>query len=829
MHKRSAVEKWDLEAVKTWAGQVAAARSALVVCADTTMTHMRDMQASWSGATYLAAYDRVADDRVQVEKLALEVDELVTVVNDEVNNVISHRTALLGKVADAQGLGMTVDDVWKVMDYDNVEADVRRDHQTLINNALYPFEDAVTKAVQAITGQATEIRSAGDLLGSSLDVSAADTQAGRFGKDDGAELAEAVKNHDKAKIDEILAQMPQPALTQFEVDQLAAGNEVNTLPQSTQDYYKSFFQSAGKDGILGLNEQLLARENAGDTTAAGQRNNLANTILAMTNEKVGTSNGSKGSYANLPPDMQNLISGRAEDFTGAYNGDNQLVDRYQELGQFSELLGQSDQGMQPGKQLGVELGRQSESMMSYLNNVDKNMSGQMPPGFPEGADEEMKEGAQRFLDIATRNDDVSYSLLTGNDLPATPDIGSEYKNDRPFDAEEFRNTIFRSDWPDDGKAASGLLDWIAEDTQKPGEEGVRARQTLAELPDYFAPGSNPNGELSVSERPSLKAEGDTTVFANNVSAFNTNPYLSDSMANIMANNIETYIDPDTDTTKVGDDPTQPGRNDGDTVFSQDDADRLLFLSSQSEGGRLILETARQEYQTEMIDRAFSEGAGNPGQWLTTNAPDLGSLDGRYTNAISNALTYQDQNKISEHNNAQQEVYDNRQKAGEIVKAMTIDNLEVPNRVPGAPIANQVFDVLKDEGYGAVMEKINPEPKPEGWVPPSVGDLQSGSNLGIRQVVLEELHQQGQLPEYVLDKNGERVTLIDSSGNPVDASTLTGADPKAAVNNVFQNAKVNDFTQLYSTMYTNSLNSGLVTNTDQMTRFLTGKEIVPAKP
>ncbi|MGV9431135.1 hypothetical protein ACWDPG_11330, partial [Nocardia sp. NPDC003648] len=136
MHKRSAVEKWDLEAVKTWGTQVAAARSALMVCADTTITHMRDMQASWSGATYLAAYDRVAGDHLQVQKLALEVDELVTVINEQVDNVVSHRTTLLGKVSDAQNLGMTVDDVWKVMDYDNVEADVRRDHQQLINNAL---------------------------------------------------------------------------------------------------------------------------------------------------------------------------------------------------------------------------------------------------------------------------------------------------------------------------------------------------------------------------------------------------------------------------------------------------------------------------------------------------------------------------------------------------------------------------------------------------------------------------------------------------------------------------------------------------------------------
>ncbi len=827
VHKRSAVEKWNLEAVKTWATQLAAARSALMVCADTTMTHMRDAQGSWSGSAYMSAYDRVAGDHGQVQKLALEIDELVTDVNTRVDDVISHRANLLGKVADAQGLGMTIDDAWKVMDYDNVEADVRRDHQQLINNALWPFEDSVSKAVQAISAQGTEIRSAGDLLGSSLDVSAADTQAGRFGKDDGTELAEAVRNNDKAKIDEILAQMPQPALTQYELDQVAQGKEVSTLPQSTQDYYKTFFQSAGKDGILGLNEQLLTRENAGDTTAAGQRNNLANTVLAMTNEKVGTNTGSKGSYSNLPPDLQNLVSGRAEDFTGAYNGDNQLATRYQELGQFSELLSQSDPGMEPGKQLGVELGRQSESMAAYLDNVDKNMGGQMPPPFSNDDRDSMEDGAQRFLEVATRNDDVSYSLLTGNDLPASPDIGSDYKTDRPFNAEDFRNTMFRHDWPDDGKAASGLTNWIAEDTHQPGEEGIRARQTLAELPDYFAPEGNPNGDQSESGRNPLKPEGDSTVFTNSVEAFNKNPHLADSMANIMTNNIDSYTNPNTGETQVLNNPANPGGNDGQTVMKQEDADRLLFLASQSEGGRLLLETGRQEYQAAMIDRALTEGGGDPSKWLQTNAPELARLDGQYTNAITNALTYQDSNKVGEYNDAQTKAYENRQNAADFIKGMTLDSVELPNKVPGGPVANQLFDVLKEEGYNAAMEKFNPEPTAASIVRPDIGELQSGSNLGVRQTVLDSLHARGQLPEFVIDPQGNRVDLLDSAGKPVEAGTLTGTGGQIAVNNLLEQNGLLDFTDSYTQSFQNQVNSGLLRTEADVNYYVTGKSDAPA--
>lgn len=820
MHKRSAVEKWDLEAVKTWAAQVASARNALIVCADTTMTHMRDIQGSWSGTAYLAAYDRVAGDHQQVQKLALEVDELVVVLNSQVDAVISHRATLLSKVADAQGLGMTVDDVWKVMDYDNVEADVRSDHQQLINNALFPFEDAVTKAVQAITEQATEIRSAGDLLGSSLDVSAADTQAGRFGKDDGAELAEAVKNNDKAKIDEILAQMPQPALTQFEIDQLAAGNEVNTLPQSTQDYYKTFFQAAGKDGILGLNEQLLTREAAGDTTAAAQRNNLANTMLAMTNEKIGTTNGSKGSYSNLPPDLQNLISGRAEDFTGEYNGDNQIVNRYQDLSEFSELLSQSDPGMQPGKQLGVELGRQSESMAAYLDNVDKNMNGQMPPGFPEGAREQMEEGAQQYLQIATRNDDVSYSLLTGNDLPASPDIGSEYKNDRPFNAEEFRNTMFRHEWPDDGQAASGLMDWIAEDADKPGEEGLRANQALANLPDYFAPEGNAPDD-SVSDRSALKEEDGQTVFNRSVDAFNTNPKLSESMANIMGSNIDSYISGHNEESRLVDDPSLPGTNNRLAALSTTDADRLLFLASQSEGSRLLLEVSRQEYESEMIGRALSEGGSNPAQWLKTNAPNLAELDGRYTTAINNALTWQDEKNSQTDFDEKTATFENRQKAGEIVKSLTLDNLEIPGKSPAGVIGNEVFGVLKDEGYNAAMDKWNPAPEKSVVVPPNPAALTTHSENEIRSTILQEMIKDGSLPSHGTDTNGNRIDFLDENGRLIDFGGLSGS-AMTAFDQTLADRGMGGYVDDYGAKHSTALNTGLQTNVDDLYPYVTGK-------
>ncbi|MFC3965803.1 hypothetical protein [Nocardia jiangsuensis] len=213
MLRRSTVESWNVEPVRAWARQLAESRGNEMDEADTTRNHFQAAASAWQGRAYDAAYDRVAQDHDQVRKLATEIDELVGVVEAAANDVEYHRQSLLGRVADAQALGMVIDDVWKVMDYDTAEPEVRQAHQELIDGARWPFEDAVSKAAQRITEQAVETRSAGDLLGSSLDVADADTQAACFGRGDGADLADAVRRNDEAAIDRITAQLPQPVLS----------------------------------------------------------------------------------------------------------------------------------------------------------------------------------------------------------------------------------------------------------------------------------------------------------------------------------------------------------------------------------------------------------------------------------------------------------------------------------------------------------------------------------------------------------------------------------------------------------------------------------------
>src|SRR5690606_23525071 len=129
-------------------------------------------------------------------------------------------------------------------------------HQGLINTAYNSLVNAVSEVGVAITTATQEIRVRGDQLGDGSDApAAAPANSGVLGGEDGKAVREAIRPDgtvDPAVLDQIASRLPQQALTQSELDTLAAGGEVSTLPASVQDYYREFYQNAGKDGILAM-------------------------------------------------------------------------------------------------------------------------------------------------------------------------------------------------------------------------------------------------------------------------------------------------------------------------------------------------------------------------------------------------------------------------------------------------------------------------------------------------------------------------------------------------------------------------------------------------
>ncbi|MFD5175522.1 hypothetical protein ACFWM1_06885 [Nocardia sp. NPDC058379] len=811
------VRRWNLGELTTWTGKLAESRAKLMTEFDSTKKHFENLGQSWQGLAYNAAYDRVGQDHTQGQKLAYEIDELIDVLNSGISSVSGFRDTLLVKLNDATAVPLEVDASWKVLEKEGVDAEVVRTHQDAITGAYNPFRDAVEALAKAIGDQALEIRSGGDLLGSSLDVADADNQAARFGKQDGKALADAARTGDTAAIDEIASNMPEHVLSAEELRRLANGEEVSTVPAAVQDYYKALYQEAGKDGVLALNQRLLEREQAGDPVAAIKRDNLANSLMVVSNEKIGSGN-QRGSYADLPNGVRELISGRYEDRDNlAIDGQMPVKDQIMQQAALAELLTQANPGYEPGQTLGIELGRQSASLAAFVADGEENWNG-YPPGFNEGDLGKVEEASRQFLESGTRSNEASYALLTGKDfntgqeIPGDLSFGATDKSFNPgeYDPDKFTSTIFRHEWEDDGQTAAGLYDWIAEGTEKPGQEGVLAKQALVELPEVFAPTEKDESTGQMK----LKPDGDnSTVYQKNIEAFNTNPKLADGLSHVLATNIDTYVSPMADT-KVQDDPLTPGQQ-ANATLGKLDADRLLLLGSQSEGGRFSLEFARQTYEADMLGRAVTEGGANPQKWLDVNAPGLGTLDARITNASLNALTLQGEKAADDSFNAKQETYETRQQVGDIVKSLTLDNLELPGNTPVSVIGNQVLEVAKDEGYNAAMEKFNPEPEKEYAAYPNAAGSTAEANKQIIQQLFTTLHDNGQLPaEYV-----------GSDGKPLDVAPFIGTPLEPKLNQFLQDRNLLDFSQEYAAAHSFEAATGLAQRPGDLTYYITG---VPPK-
>ncbi|MFF3223681.1 hypothetical protein ACFYV7_12890 [Nocardia suismassiliense] len=812
------VERWNLGALTAWVTQLGQSRTLMMERLDFARRHFDEVRQDWQGVAYDAAYNRVGQDHEQGKKLGYEIDELIDIATGGASTVAAYHATLLARLNDARAAQLVVDDAWKVLDKEGVEADVIRAHQESLNGAFFPFRDAVENLAKQVGDQALEMRSAGDLLGSSLDVADADNQASRFGRQDGKALSEAARTRDMALLDQIAGDMPEHVLSPEELRRLAAGEEVSTVPASVQDYYKALYQEAGKDGILALNDRLAAREQAGDPVAAQKRDNLANSLMVVSNERVGSGD-KKGSYANLPDGLRELISGRFEERDDmVIDGQLPVRDEMLQQAALAELLTQANPGYEPGQTMGIELGRQSASLAEYVEYGNRDWNG-YPPGFNQGDLDKVESASRQFLETSTRNTESSYALLTGKDpvtgqgIPADLSFGAgddRYKPE-PFDRDKFTASIFQHEWADDGKTAAGLYEWIADGTDKPGQDGVLAKQALAELPNVFAPEEQDDSGAKLKEGES------STIFEENAKAFVTNPKLADGLSHVLANNMETFLNPNATQTRIVDDPMVPGIQ-HNVALRGLEADRLLFLASQSESSRFNLEFARQAYEADMLNRAVTEGAADPKQWLEKNASHLATLDGRISYASVNALIFQAEKTNEELFNAKQDTYEMRQKVGDIVKSLTLDNLEVPGRTPISVVGNQVLEVAKDAGYDAAMEKFNPEPEREYPRYPRDGKETAEAHQQITQQLLDTLHVNGRLP----------AEFVGPDGKPYDATLFIGTPAEAKFNQLLSERNLLGYPEDYASKHAFASFVGTVKRPGDMNYLLTGELPEPPK-
>ncbi|AKS30747.1 EspA/EspE family type VII secretion system effector [Mycolicibacterium goodii] len=552
----------------------------------------------------------------------------------------------------------------------------------------------------------------------------------RDGKADGEALAEQANlppaHRDPAVLDEVAANLPESPLTAEQMAALAAGEEVNDVPKETLDYYRDFYNAAGKDGLLLLDRHLESQEADGNAEAGAQRDRLANGLTLTSNEKVVELNpdgsvAARGGYDQLPPDLREMLEVRRADpaypgweTLGPTEAKNQHV---ADVVQFSELIGEANPGYQPGTQLGAEM---------YLKSADMVENSTGGWGMTDTAPESYERAASSLAEVAGRNNESSYKIWSGDGMP------------EGYDPKETVRTLIGHDWSQSGGGGSGaatVLDWITEDSQRPVGDAIgdRARQAFVDLPDYLAPSDT------------------DPVWDSQRDAFARNPAISTEMSQLLASHtnslvapgqqngfVETRIDPE-----------------GYPRISADDANRLLELGSYSEEGRATLTTAAEHARIEELEAAMRNHPGILSEYVA-NSP-AGALSGRIDNAMTEAIT--NQNEVLQQDVVAKDAVYRAKVAGAELAGTLADEL-----TPKIPRVGEVIGYTGLDPGGIVESSIKhfiDTPEYQAIVVPDDDILMAKSNLQAQQAVLEAAMKAGELPDEL--KHGNSPVQISELG------------------------------------------------------------------
>lgn len=762
MPTKPEVQRWQLGSLSEWAGELERSAERYEGELSRMLAHFSDM--TWTGQAKDVASDRFVEEHDQGRKLTIEVLDVASFLRAADTRLSNERQVLLNRVSDAENdsVGLRVTDDWAVQamaDVGTLDDEQRRlvderieHHRELIASAVRSLEVAADDAAKAITTGAQEIRVRGDQLGSGIDAAVGDySEAGRIGAEDGRAVADAVRPDgtiDQAALDRVAGQLPQGVLTDAERQALAEGREVSTLPASVQDYYREFYQAAGKDGVLALNEQLRKQEDAGNPLAAVRRETLANGLLVVSNEKIGTGRNpdgslqSPGGYDKLPESVRDLVETRfpvADDDSAEprprsdrpYRMPEEGL-RLGEISEFANLLAQSDPGYQPGTEFGTELIQQSAYLVSDADDDLKNV--------PYLGDLDRYEpAAATLLDLAGRNDESAYRILTGDGMP------------EGYDPQKVAGAVLGNDWSDidnGGRSAAQLIDWIAPDSHSTDEvRADRARAALTELPNVLAP--EKDGALTEDYRR----------FNEN---FAKNPELATALSQALQSNLsavgDIYNPNGYDSSEV---VAQPGLADRATLAASD-ADRLLMLANASEEGRAGLQAAINLNQQEMV----SQAAANP-DLNARLGPYLGTLAGRVDGAMNNAVLFQMDQDALERNEHLQSSYDAKRQGAEIAAELAQEVLPVKR---GGALGEAAGQVIVGQAAEALIDSVLQEPELESVEVKSWEDLRNSEERYLKDQILGA---------GALGETGLPPELLQADGTPKPWGAMTTEQQEAA--------------------------------------------------
>ncbi|MBF6333358.1 WXG100 family type VII secretion target [Nocardia transvalensis] len=597
--------------------------------------HFQDLGGSWAGQSHDAAYDRVGQDHRQSLKVKEGVSDLVAILRQAGSRLVSERANLLGKVADTEdpakavaGETLKVGDNWqvtitypaKVEEGKKAEILERAEgQQGLINTAWYSLRDAAHQADKLIREAAQDIRDAGSNFGDGVDAplkhpgtTHTDLTA-KDGADDGKLVADGKATpEDLERIADRLAQS-----TNLSPDQLAAmanGQDV-TVTQPAMAYLQSFYNGAGRDGLLTLSDQL---HTSGSPESLALQRKLGDGLVMLSNDHAVTRNSSgaiqdRGGWSKLHPEIRELVGTRpgtliagsdanTRELPDDYRGKDGKANYNRDMARFADLVNSADKGYSPGQKFGIELSRQAAHQAFLSDYIGAG-------GRAEIIDRPSDETIQHLLDAGTRSKEADQALITGHgseELFGKNTPGQDY---HPYDPNKFLTGLMKHKWEDDGETLGNMYRWIEDDSHSPDQAvSTRAGDTASGLSSYLTKNYD---TLMNLHGPRSESLGQINPHAVQALSSALSPYVADMTGALPPNLTHhgfTPPDPANDNVRLG----------AQHIFALMDTDKEA--ATQFNAKALV---AAQELQSAWVDSALND----PHNPVNRNATAAGMIQG----------------------------------------------------------------------------------------------------------------------------------------------------------------------------------------------------------
>lgn len=255
-------------------------------------------------------------------------------------------------------------------------------------------------------------------------------------------------------------------------------------------------------------------------------------------------------------------------------------------------------------------------------------------------DEQGNATMSKLLNFAVANEDANHTLLTEGAEP----------NGR--DAEQILTDLYTFDWDDEGRAAAGLTDWIAEgENSADPSEPDRSREALVGLMDVMTSESMQEklartGQEVEDTMQVFDADGEsrTEDFEwKDVSIGHLNPEIASGFADVFDAHIDAFASLDGMETGEPIPGFDNSYEDGDLMLARDSREAFaeIIAGSENAAGQMFESTV--EYNESSMEEYMSQFNGGPDH-------EIPKQSGNLWNIVDSAVSNEADTRVENHDN-----------------------------------------------------------------------------------------------------------------------------------------------------------------------------------